>query len=236
MKNPFKREIATYKSGEPTTPYQRAQQEWDLRIGSSRSQARNWRLLAMLSILAAIFLAIVLLLVLAKHKDHIYIAEVTEKGNVVNVSPLIVRYKPNEAQKEYFIAHFIDLTRSIPLDPVLAKKNWLNAYNFLNGRGAELLNALFRKDSPTKLIGKKTITVKISDINPVSPTTMHVDWTETVIDNKGQKDAINKYSGIFTIAIKQPTKHEEFLRNPLGIYIVDFNIAPKESKAKLINN
>lgn len=236
MKNPYQKETTTYKVDKLLTPYQRAQQEWDLRIGSSRIQARNWRVLAILSLTTAVLLTAGLLFALAKSKDRIYVAEVTKEGRVVNVAPLTVRYQPNEAQKEYFIVHFIELTRSIPLDPVLAKKNWLTAYNFLNSRGAERLNYYFRQSNPTKLLGKKTITTKILDINPISPTTIHTNWVETIIDANGQVEAKKGYSGIFTIAIKQPTKHEEILRNPLGLYIIDFNITPKEASGTKVSN
>ena len=41
----FKRPSIRYgTSPEPETPYQRAGQAWDERIGSARVQARNWRL------------------------------------------------------------------------------------------------------------------------------------------------------------------------------------------------
>ncbi|GAB5378045.1 MAG: hypothetical protein AcusKO_45070 [Acuticoccus sp.] len=43
----FKRPATHYgKSPEPETPYQKAAQAWDERIGSARVQARNWRLMA----------------------------------------------------------------------------------------------------------------------------------------------------------------------------------------------
>ena len=43
----FKRAIQRYgRTPEPETPYQRAGQLWDERIGSARVQARNWRLMA----------------------------------------------------------------------------------------------------------------------------------------------------------------------------------------------
>lgn len=228
MKNPFKRENNSYKSDGINTPYQEAKQEWDLRIGSARAQTKNWRLLAMLSLIVAMFLAAILLITLATHEDRVYIAEVTQEGKVVNVSPLLVRYQPTEAQKKYFIVNFIELTRSIPLDPVLAKKNWLNAYYFLNNRSGERLNNYFRENNPTALLGKKTITIQIVDINPISNITMHANWIETTINTNGQEEAKKGYSGIFTIAIKQPAKNEDILRNPLGLYIVDFNITPKE--------
>src|SRR5258705_2857684 len=34
------------RTPEPVTPYQKAAQVWDERIGSARVQARNWRLMA----------------------------------------------------------------------------------------------------------------------------------------------------------------------------------------------
>jgi len=43
----FKRPSTHYgKSPQPETPYQRAAQVWDDRIGSARVQARNWRYMA----------------------------------------------------------------------------------------------------------------------------------------------------------------------------------------------
>jgi len=43
----FKRAVQRYgRTPEPETPYQRAGQLWDERIGSARVQAKNWRLMA----------------------------------------------------------------------------------------------------------------------------------------------------------------------------------------------
>src|SRR3546814_10684557 len=43
----FKRAVQRYgRTPTPETPYQRAGQLWDERIGSARVQARNWRLMA----------------------------------------------------------------------------------------------------------------------------------------------------------------------------------------------
>ena len=230
MKNPFKKEVANYKGDEAITPYQRAQQEWDMRIGTSRVQARSWRICAFFSLLIAALLLTVLLSVLATRKDRVYIAQVTKEGRVVNVAPLSIGYKLSEAQKEYFVANFIELVRGLTLDPVAVKRNWLNAYNFLSSRGYERLNTYFKQNNPVALLGKKTITVKVEDINPVTPATMHVRWSETVIDANGQEESKKDYSGIFTIALRQPTTREEILRNPLGIYIVDFNISTNKQK------
>ena len=43
----FKRPSVHYgRTPQPATPYQKAAQVWDERIGSARVQARNWRLMA----------------------------------------------------------------------------------------------------------------------------------------------------------------------------------------------
>jgi len=43
----FRRPSVHYgRMPEPVTPYQKAAQVWDERIGSARVQARNWRLMA----------------------------------------------------------------------------------------------------------------------------------------------------------------------------------------------
>lgn len=228
MKNPFQREAVSYKSEQPQTPYQRAQQEWDDRIGSSRAQAQNWRLIAILSLLIAIFMLLAMILVLTVKKDHLFIAEVTKTGRVVNVAPLTVAYNPTLAQKEYFITQFIELTRNIPLDPVVAKQNWLSSYKFLTQRGAEILNNYWRENNPVDMLGKKTVTVKITDINPVSDATFQVDWNETIVNNDGKEEGQKNYSGLFTIILHVPDTQEEILSNPLGIYIVDFHISPRE--------
>lgn len=226
--NPFKKETSKYESPESQTPYQRAKLEWDERIGSARTQAKNWRIVAILALVAVVLLLMTLIAVLNQKSDRIFVAEVTKTGRVVNVSPLLVKYQPTVAQQEYFIAHFIELIRSLPLDPVVAKNNWLNAYNFLNARGAERLNTFLREHNPTTMLGKKTVTVKIVDINPISNSSFEVDWTETTINSNGQSEGEKNFSGIFTITLKPPTSQKEILANPLGIYIIDFNLSTRE--------
>lgn len=227
MVNPFKKEALSYKSEQPLTPYQQAQKEWDDRIGSGVVQAKNWRLMAFLASVIALLLLIILLMVIATKKDRLFIAEVTKSGQVVNVMPLRVGYNPTIAQQEYFITQFIENIRSLPLDPVVAKQNWLKAYAFLSQRANNQLNELLRQQNPLELLGRKTITIKVSDINPVSNSTFQVDWLETTFDSSGQEEKKENYSGVFTIVTKQPSTQQQILQNPLGIFIVDFNVSTR---------
>ena len=229
----FKQEKSSFKGEKIFTPYQRAKREWDVRLGSARVQARNWRIVALCSVGVSLLLLAALLIVLLSRKEHIYVAEVTKEGRVTNVAPLMVKYQPTEAQKHFFITRFIELTRTVPLDPVLAKKNWISAYRFLTSRGVDKLNGYFRQNNPVALLGKGTISVQVLDINPVTPTTTHVNWAETLVDSEGKEAPAKEYSGVFTTVVKQPTNQQGILQNPLGLYIVDFDISSKESFKKV---
>ena len=60
--HPFRRASVRYgDTPQPVTPYQKAAQVWDERLGSARVQAMNWRIAA----LAMIGLALLLCMTLA---------------------------------------------------------------------------------------------------------------------------------------------------------------------------
>ncbi|MBN1684814.1 MAG: hypothetical protein JW855_05215 [Gammaproteobacteria bacterium] len=225
MKKTFKKETQHYQAPAPETPYQKAQQEWDARLGNAAVQAKNWRFAAILSLLVSIVLLVMLIASFSMNQNHVFVAEVTKGGRIVNVAPLEVSYQPSQAQQEYFLGRFIKLIRGVPLDPVLAKQNWLEAYQFLTQRSSEQLNRILQKNNPLDLLGKKTVSVNISDMNLVNENTLEVDWVETIFDVNGQQQDQKRYSGIFTLMVKQPTTQKMIMQNPLGIYIVDFNMS-----------
>jgi type IV secretion system protein TrbF len=227
MVNPFRKEMPPYKAAAPETPYQRAQQEWDERIGSARVQAENWRFIAFAAAGVALLALVTLIMVLSFRSEKVFVAEVTTGGRIVNIVPLRTAYNPTTAQKEYFIGQFIELLRTVPLDPVMAKKNWVHAYSFLSQRAASKLNALLQKNNPLEMLGKKTVAVKINNINSMSDNSCVVEWTESVVNVDGQGAVERLYSGVFTTMTRTPSTQNEIMQNPLGIYIVDFSISEK---------
>ncbi|MGD9108713.1 MAG: conjugal transfer protein TrbF [Gammaproteobacteria bacterium] len=229
----FNQETPNYRTNDVgngiDNPYLQARQEWHDRYGNLVAQASNWRLIAVLSIFAVIILLVLLIISFVTNKDKVFVAEVTNSGKIVNVSPLMVQYHPTKAQEEYFISNFIKLVRELPLDPVVAKKNWVNAYHFLTSRSSKILSDYLQKNNPIASLGKQTVEVDVTDVNPVSENTFQVDWVEKITEMSGQKRTQQNYSGVFTVVLKQPTSQRAILHNPLGIYIVDFNISQRET-------
>ena len=84
----FKRAVQRYgQTPEPETPYQRAGQAWDERIGAARVQAKNWRLMAF----GGLFLTAGLssALIWQSMQSHVvpYVVEVDTLGEAQAVAP-----------------------------------------------------------------------------------------------------------------------------------------------------
>ena len=84
----FKRPSTHYgKSPQPETPYQRAAQVWDDRIGSARVQARNWRYMAFGSLVLAAGLSAALVWQSANGSIVPWVVQVDRLGQAQAVAP-----------------------------------------------------------------------------------------------------------------------------------------------------
>ncbi len=219
MSSAFDETTPIYQTLSVETPYLKAGQVWDARLGGAHAQMRQWRRIAFLLLGLCALLGIALIIAIHLAKTTVYVAEVKSSGQVVNIAPLTLPYNPEQAQVEYFLGQFIQLIRELPLDPVVAKQNWLKAYAFLSPRGSAILTNLMRSDNPLNLLGKQTVTTTITSVNPLSATTYDVNWTEVTLGANGQPLSQKNYSGVFSVSIVTPKTVAQILANPLGIYI-----------------
>jgi type IV secretion system protein VirB5 len=127
----FKRPATHYgKSPQPETPYQRAAQVWDERIGSARVQARNWRFMAFGSLALSMGLSAALVWQSANGSIVPWVVQVDRLGQAQAVAPATADYQPNDPQIAFYLARFIEQVRSIPADAIIVRQNWLRAYDF----------------------------------------------------------------------------------------------------------
>ncbi len=223
----FKREINSFSQAKAATPYQKAAQEWDMRLGDARVQAYHWRLIGLVSLGISILLLLCLLVLIAQKRKVVYVAEVSSQGRVISVKPLADTYNPSSAEYQYFIGHFIELTMSLPLDPVIVKQNWLQAYQLVSGHAERQFSDLANQLQPFANIGKLTQTVQVENIQQITPNSYSADWTQTSYDQQGKVAKTQSYSGVFTVSNSQPSTQQEILINPLGIHINYFTITDK---------
>ncbi|MGU3399897.1 conjugal transfer protein TrbF [Brucellaceae bacterium D45D] len=217
--NIFKRPSAHYgKSPEPETPYQKAAQAWDERIGSARVQAKNWRIMAFGSLILSAGFASALVWQSARGTVVPWVVQVDNLGQSQAVAPAVAEYRPTDPQIAFHLGRFIEQTRSIPSDAIIVRQNWLRAYEFTTDRGAATLNDYARANDPFTKVGRQQIAVEVSSVIRASNDSFRVAWTERHYEN-GQLSTTERWTAILTIVIQTPRDAERLRANPLGIYV-----------------
>ncbi len=217
--NLFRRSATHYgKTPQPETPYQRAAQVWDERIGSARVQARNWRYMAFGSLILAAGFAGALVWQSARGTVVPWVVQVDALGEAQTVAPASADYEPTDPQIAFHLGRFIDQVRSIPADPIIMRQNWLRAYEFTTDRGAAALNDFARANDPFTRVGRQQIAVEVSSVIRASPGSFRVAWTERHYEN-GQLSTTERWTAILTVVIQTPRSAERLRANPLGIYV-----------------
>lgn len=219
----FKRPATHYgKTPEPETPYQRAAQIWDDRIGSARVQARNWRLMAFGCLILSAGFAAALVWQSARGTIVPWVVQVDNLGQAQAVAPAQADYRPTDPQVAWHLARFIEQVRSIPADTIVVRQNWLRAYEFTTDRGAAALNDFARANDPFTRVGKQQVSVEVSSVIRASPDSFRVAWTERQYEN-GRLSTTQRWTAILTIVIQPPRDAERLRANPLGIYVNAIN-------------
>jgi type IV secretion system protein TrbF len=219
----FKRTSVRYgRTPEPETPYQKAAQVWDERIGSARVQARSWRLMAFGSLILSAGLAAGLVWQSMRGTVVPWVVQVDKFGEAQATAPAVADYTPSDPQIAWYLARFIEDVRGVPTDPVIVRQNWLQAYEFTTTTGAAALNEYARADDPFAKLGKQQIAVDVASVIRASPASFRIAWTERRYQDGALADT-SRWSAILTVALQQSTDADQLRKNPLGIYINAIN-------------
>lgn len=210
------------RTPEPETPYQKAAQAWDERIGSTRIQARNWRLMAFGSLILSAGLAAGLVWQSLRGSVVPWVVEIDKLGEARTVAPAEADYQPADPQIAWYLARFIEDVRSLPADPVVVRRNWLRAYDFTSTSGAAALNDYARADDPFSRVGRQQIAVEVASVIRASPASFRIAWTERRYQD-GALAGTTRWSAILTVAVQTPHDPDRLRKNPLGIAITAIN-------------
>jgi type IV secretion system protein VirB5 len=215
----FRRAVQRYgRTPEPVTPYQKAAQVWDERIGSARVQARNWRLMALGGFALSTALSGGLMWQSTRSRIVPYVVAVDRLGEPRAIAPADKDYQPTDPQIAWFLSHFITDVRSVSLDPVLMRQNWLSAYDLASARGAHFLNDYARQTDPFGQVGTRAVSVQVTSVVRASDRSFQVKWTETQYE-RGNFAGTAHWTAILSVVMRPPASAETLRRNPLGLYV-----------------
>ena len=210
------------KTPQPETPYQRAAQVWDDRIGSARVQARSWRYACYGALGLSAVLAAGLIWQNARGTIVPWVVEVDKLGAARGVAPAAAGFDPSDPQIAFHLARFIEHVRAVPDDPVVVRENWLDAYNFTSDRGAAALNDYARRNDPFAAIGREQVAVDVTSVIRASPASFRVAWVERRYRD-GALAETSRWTAILGVAIQPPSDPDALTRNPLGIFVTSLN-------------
>jgi type IV secretion system protein VirB5 len=222
MNFPFRAPAKNFGSEPAATPYRRAQQEWDARMGSAVLSARTWRRVAFASLALLGVSVLALTAVALQQRTYVHVVEVSPEGQVMSVRAADDHWTPTQAQISYHLGRFVRLVRSLPTDGVVLRENWMEAYKFLTPQAAAQLTQIARSDDPFLSLGRVGRTVHIRSIIARSDHSYEVDWIERETNATGSPDG-QAYSGVFTVTTRPPRTADEIASNPLGLLISDFS-------------
>jgi type IV secretion system protein VirB5 len=202
----------------PVTPYQRAAQVWDDRIGSARVQAKNWRLAFFGCLALSGGLAAGLVWQSARGTITPWVVEVDKLGEARAVAPATSDWTPTDPQIAFHLARFVEHVRAIPADPVVLRADWLAAYDFASDTGAQALNDYARNNDPFAEVGKFQVAVDVSSVIRASKDSFRIAWTERRYQD-GTLIERSRWSAILTVRIQPPRTPDALRKNPLGLFV-----------------
>lgn len=216
--------------GQSTTgnPYLNARQEWNERYGDYISQARSWKIAALVS-LGVCAVSVVGVIVMANSSRIVpYVVEVNRLGDAVGVHRADQARALDPRVVKAQLARFITAWRSVSPDVAVQKRTLEDMYAFLSaGDPATVaLNEYMKANNPYERATTETVSVTIENVLPLAGETWQIDWLEERRSRSGELKDVKRWRAAITPAFKQPTDEMTILRNPLGLYTREISFSP----------
>jgi len=138
------------------------------------------------------------------------------------LGPVTEHYAISDGQIAHGLERFIRDVRSLPLDPIVLRDDWLEAYDFTTARGALVLNEYARVNDPFSHLGQSSIAVEVTSLVRASKDSFQIRWIERKYTN-GSLAGTEQWTAIVTIEIRPPRDEAHLRKNPLGLYVDALN-------------
>lgn len=219
----------TSNSTQANNPYLNGRREWMERYGSYIKERNRWRVIAVINSCIALISVLGVIYIGSQSKFIPYVVQVDRLGANVAVQRADIAMKPDSRIVKAQIASFIQGSRSVYTD-FEAQKGMVNTvYAMLkNGSPAHAkMTAFYKANVPFKRAESETVNVQIHNVLPISENSWRVEWLEQKHSRDGVPLSSVEMSAIITVQLTPPNDEANILRNPMGVFVQDFNWSTK---------
>ena len=208
-------------------PYFDGRREWNERYGNHIKQVKTWKTIAFISMLTTFASVAGLTYIGAQNKLVPYVVEVDKLGNAQAINYAVQTNLNQSKVIKYSLAEFIQNFRTIYSDSKIQKEMIYKIYRYLSPTYSayNIVNAYYKENSPFDRQSTERVRVKINSIVQINKETYQVDWEEIVSDPRGMKMRTDNFKASISIVLVPPTKQAEIIKNPIGLYIKEFNFS-----------
>jgi type IV secretory pathway TrbF-like protein len=197
--------------------------------GLAQKNARMWQVVALINFLCLVFALIILAHAVNLPRDVPVIVTVNPDGQAAYIGKVSRAQYNNssipEIAKEYLIRELITKMHTWVID-YDAQQKYIAETNAIVQAGAiSELDSFYRSNNPFMNMGERTRTVDIEPPLKQAEKTYIVYFTTTEKNRNGYTLRTIRWSALVNIDLFEPA-----VKNPLGIYITNFDIKKIEEK------
>lgn len=206
-------------------PYLDGRREWNERYGNYIKQVKTWKTVTFISLFITLVSILGLIYIGSKNKLVPYVVEVDKLGAIQAINYAKQSNINNQSVIKYSLADFIQNFKTIYGDAKVQKEMIFKIYRYLSPSYSayNVVNNYYQDHSPFERLTKERVRVQINSVVKINEDTYQVDWEEIVSDPKGIKIRTDNFKASLTILTVPPTTESEIIKNPIGLFIKEFN-------------
>lgn len=213
-------------------PYLEARRHWNSEVDRAFSSQHVWQVVAVGSLLIALGSVGGLVYLQSQSRFVPYVIQVDRLGEAIGVGPALAAGPADIRVVRAQVAAFISCARGVTPDIEVERRAIFSVYGMLKTKdpATQKMNQYLNgnpEESPFARAQKVSVSCDISSVLPVSKESWQVDWFETLTGSDGVLIGTPSHMrAVLEIYILPPglaEKPDQIMRNPLGVYVRDYN-------------
>ena len=209
-------------------PYLSARAEYGDRYGAAVNEAARWRQITFFLLMLCLAFGGMMIWMASQNKVVPYVVQVDKQGYSVAIKSAEEGSAADMRVVVAALSRFFTNFKTRVVDPYAQRAMVNDVYGYLaRGSSAEsIVTHYYRENNPFTDADGYTTLVEVKSVLAVGGggTSWQVLWTESKV-RRGEITSSTEWRAIVTIAISPVRDLADVIKNPLGIYITELNMA-----------